>query len=353
MNLRQLERALATAGQPTRVVAFPDGTQLLLLACGGRLLGLFPKGTWENFFWTHNGLGSPESARALFSARWPNPGGERTWLAPVPELFVADMSRLWETYREPPALDPGAYACVGQGEKVRLVNHAHLRLFRAGTAPKVVIERSFLPAPDPLRHERGFKAKYQYAGCTVVASLRFRSDPALAGAPIGLWQLLQLPPGGEMLLPTYGQPRPRRLFGEIPPKDLQSDLSVLRYFMRSRTTAKIAVRAVQTTGRVGYVHACGGGRFALIIRNLFVNPSGEYVDPPFDDLGDLGYSFQACNVAEPALGFFSEIEHHVPAIGPGTGASSRTDISQVWAFRGSKVVVNTISRFLLGCTPSE
>ena len=86
------------------------------------------------------------------------------------------------------------------------------------------------------------------------------------------------------------------------------------------------------TGRVGYRYPARDGRWALVIRNFVVNPSGTYVDVPWDDPADLGYAFQACNV-NSSLGSFSELEYHVPAIGPATGVLGSEDTSQVWAFR--------------------
>ena len=50
MNL-QLIDTLGAIDKPTEVVANPDGSQLLLLPYGGRVLGLFPPGSEENFFW--------------------------------------------------------------------------------------------------------------------------------------------------------------------------------------------------------------------------------------------------------------------------------------------------------------
>ena len=52
------------------------------------------------------------------------------------------------------------------------------------------------------------------------------------------------------------------------------------------------------------------------------------------DVADLGYAVQACNI-HSALGEFSELEYHVPAIGPGTGRMRSEDVSQTWAFRGT------------------
>jgi len=85
----------------------------------------------------------------------------------------------------------------------------------------------------------------------------------------------------------------------------------------------------------------------MIIRNFFVNPSGEYVDVPWRETGNFGFAIQACNV-DSGLGSFSELEYHVPAIGGGTGLTAYEDVSQIWAFRGPAESVQAIARRLLG-----
>jgi hypothetical protein len=321
---------------------FPDGTQLLVLPQGGRVLGLYARDKPDNFFWTHPALKTAAGARRLLAdPRWPNPGGDRTWLAPSTELFIRDLRRIWETYREPSAVDPGRYRCIGRDGALWLVNRARLQLFRRGGTALVEIRKTFGPAPDPLRHERGFGTSVHYAGYSTTLSLRILSNPRRA--PIGLWPLLQLPPGGEMILPTFHRSPPLTLFGKVPQSDVHVTDHLIRYRMHGRTSAKLAVRAVATAGRMGYVRAITDGQAELVIRNFSVNPSGEYVDTPFDDLADLGYSVQACNVADATLGHFSEIEHHVPT----TRSADATEVSQVWAYRGTRASVQKVIRRLL------
>jgi hypothetical protein len=141
------------------------------------------------------------------------------------------------------------------------------------------------------------------------------------------------------------------IFGKVPRGDVRSETHCIRYRMRSATTAKIAVHAVHLTGRMGYVRKNSEGGMDLIVRNFFVDPSGEYVDTPFDDESARGDAVQACKVSEKDIGSFSEIEHHSPAIGADTGLTTWTDISQVWAFRGRPTIIARITEVLLGSKP--
>jgi hypothetical protein len=345
-RLRSLQNVLRQIRQPTRVLRFGDGSRLLILPRGGRVLGLFVSNEPENFFWTHPALGTAPAARQLLSdPRWPNPGGDRTWLAPTTELFIGDMKRIWATYREPATVDPGRYRCISRNGVLELVNRGRVRLFRSGGAALVEIRKSFGPAPDPLRREAARPAGIRYAGYSTRLSLRVLTNPRQVR--IGLWPLLQLPPGGEMILPTFHRTQPRTIFGDVPRADLVVDDHLVRYRMHSPTTAKIAVRAVATTGRMGYLRQTARGQAELVVRNFSVNPSGDYLDTPFDDLADRAYAVQACNVAEPTLGHFSEIEHHVPVAPRDSDATVSAEESQVWAYRGSLSAVRRVIRQLL------
>jgi hypothetical protein len=116
--------------------------------------------------------------------------------------------------------------------------------------------------------------------------------------------------------------------------------------MRQQGEHKISLRAIATCGRVGYVYP-SRSNWCLIIRNFAVNPSGEYVDVPWNDTRHCGFSTQACNV-NSGLGQFSELEYHIPAIGHGTGRTLCQDEAQVWAFRGPEDEVARACRLLVG-----
>ena len=104
------------------------------------------------------------------------------------------------------------------------------------------------------------------------------------------------------------------------------------------------------TGRIGYRYQTRDGSWSLVIRNVFVNPSGQYVDVPWDRPDAFGYAVQACNIDSP-LGQFSELEYHVPAVSPDAGRNFCADASQVWAFRGRREQIDTVVRALL--TPDQ
>jgi len=341
----RLVDVLKAAGKPTETVAMPDGTTVLLLPYGGRVLGLFAPGNEHNFYWTHPALGAPETAREFYASKeWHNSGGDRTWLAPEVDVFLPKFPDT-ATYWQPRELDPGAYEIASSEGTPRLVNTLRLRLARSGAQVDLLLAKSFGPAANPLRHEKNMDLQgLAYAGYTQYTQLELR-DPAADTPAVGLWNLVQMPHGGDLLIPTYSRTEPKLWFGTIGPDDLIVGDRLVRYRMRATGEHKLGVRAVATTGRVGYLHGAAGD-YTLIVRNFVVNPSGEYVDVPWKDPDDFGYSTQACNV-NSKLGAFSELEYHIPAIGGKSGRLRCDDAAQVWAFRGPEDQILKAARRLL------
>ena len=343
-----LINTLNSVGKATAIFQSPDGTEVLLLPYGGRVLGLFSPGSDENYYWTNPALQESESARALYESEgWHNSGGDRTFVSPEVDLFFPNFPEL-SAYAVPRVVDPGNYRVEKTGENVRLINRLTLTLARSKAAIELEMVKSVGPALNPLRYERNVKLdQVDYAGYTLCTSLEIQGK---SSACVGLWNLLQMPHGGELLIPTYFKTRPKIYFGTVEPADLILSDRLIRFHMRQTGEHKLGIRAVATTGRVGYVYR-SGGQWAVIIRNFAVNPSGEYIDVPWKDTGDVGYSTQACNV-NSGLGQFGELEYHVPAIGQGTGRTRCEDVAQVWAFRGAREDINTIVRSLLSSEPA-
>ena len=285
-----------------------------LLPSSGRVIGLYPEGSDENFLWTNTGA----------SGAWPNPGGDRTWLAPEIELFASDINRVLETYRVPAELDPGHWQLNG-GD--RLVNSTRLRLHRSGRDAAVRLEKEILPAANPLPD-----AKLQYAGYTQITRL-------VTDAPLGIWNLLQLPAPGTMLVATRGAVQPQTVFGEIDGNELVSEPALLRWRMADGGDAKISLLAADFTGRAAHLYQRGADCWDLVVRDVTVEPAGEYVDALWTPPYRRGWAFQACRVRSLAGGF-NELEYHAPV-------TAKTDQSRVWAFRGPRVAIEEAAARLL------
>ena len=342
----RLVEVLKRVGKSTEIYETPGGTRVLLLAYGARILGLFARGSDKNFYWTHPELEKVESARGLYeSDNWHNSGGDRTWLAPEVDIFFPDYPNT-RMHRPPRQLDAADYTVTRNGEGVRMEKRMSIRFARLKQEAQLRLAKSVAPAANPLRYERDLRdqsGSAEFAGYTQRTSLEFIGSES--EAKVGLWNLIQMRHGGEILVPTYFRSSPRILFGNVAPHDLIAGDHLIRFRIRGPGEHKISIRAAATTGRAGYLYA-SGGQWALVIRNFFVNPSGEYVDVPKDDTEELGYAVQAVNV-NSGLGSFCELEYHVPALEGNSAWSQCEDTSQVWAFRGSREIIQAVARRLL------
>ena len=348
-RLRDLQKVLRGAGRRPETLTFPDGTRLLVLSHGGRLLGVFAAGSEENFYWTNPALDSVASAKAFFAgAAWHNSGGDRTWLAPEVDVFLPKFPDL-TAYDQPRSLDPGNYRVVKKNGALFLENKLTLRLARSGRKVDLKMVKSFGPSPDPLRYERDMDLEgVSYAGYAQFTSLSFLGSRVPSGAQVGLWNLIQMPHGGELLLPTFSRTEPLHIFstvGRIPKSAVRVGENLIRYRMDQHGEHKLSFRAAAMAGRAAYIHG-ENDDWSLVVRNFGVNPSGEYLDVPWTDPDWRGFAVQACNVCS-GLGSFSELEYHIPGIGAGTGLSACEDHAQVWTYRGPRERILAIARRLV------
>jgi hypothetical protein len=348
--LQHLIATLKAVGKATELYQTDDGTRVLILPYGGRILGVFAPGSEENFLWTNSVLNSVESARAYYASDdWQNSGGDRTWLAPEVDFFFPKFPNIdIAGYWQPRGLDPGNYELTKTAQEIKLTNRLNINAFRSRKRVELEITKSVAAAPNPLRYDAQISiGAIEYAGHTLVTSLKILNADADGVPLVGLWSLTQMPHQGELFVPTYSKTEPRIYFGlvDTPADEIVLSDRLVRFKMRATGEHKIGIRAAMTTGRIGYIYPTGT-KHALIVRNFFVNPSGEYADVPWTELEDRGYSTQACSV-NSRWGMFSEMEYHVPAIGGTTGLRYVEDRSQLWAFRGSREDIVKIARALL------
>lgn len=345
----ELLDALNQSGKHCEEYVTPDGSTLLLLQHGGRVLGLFPKESDENFYWTHPALASPNSALNFYrSEKWHNSGGDRTWVAPEVDIFFPNFPRT-DPWAVPSQLDPGTYRMVQTEHGRGLTNRFNVTLSRLCGEVEVEIAKSWSPAPNPLRHDALLKedsAYIEFAGYEQQTSLRLLKQ-GVASAGIGLWNLLQLPHGGEALIPTYFRSKPKVYFGNITSEETSVSDHLVRFRMREPGSKKIGIEAIAATGRIAYICKVRS-RWSLVVRNFSVNPSGEYVDIPWEGGPDRHpvYVVQVCSVNNE-LGQFSELEYHAPAICLWNNRNHYEDISQVWAFRGSLERIRLLAKRLI------
>ena len=342
--MNPLHDNLSRAGKRLIPLALPNGARWLVLPENGRLLGLYPADDDANFLWTNPALASAESSKAYFArAGWCNPGGDRTWLAPEIELFIGDVKQAVETYAVQPALDPGHWMVESAtAAEVSLVNETRVRLHRQNRDVGVRLTKTYSVAPNPLRDVAGL----QVAGYTLVTTLEVEPQPETS-ARLGIWNLLQLPQPGSMLIPTCAPARPHVVFGAPAAGELTVEPSLVRWNMAPPgKNAKISLKPQALTGRAGHLRETRG-TYDLVVREFLVGAERDYVDALWEPPHEAGWAFQACCVRDGAE-CFNELEYHVPAATAVAGRQVSRDESRVWAFRGPKECVAMAARQLLG-----
>jgi hypothetical protein len=349
---QDLISALQGAGQQPLSLAGPRGETILMLPHGGRILGLYSPQSDENFLWTSATISSAKLAgRHFASEKWRNSGGDRTWLAPEIDFFYPHYPDTARQYFQPRELDPGQYAATVAQSRITVVNNLTIRSFRRGWTAQLRITKTVEVANDPLTSSarRASAEQVEFAGYRLHTSLELL-DASSDQVEVGLWNLLQLPGGGEMLVPTYRSTKPIVYFGDIPAGDLRSDDRCVRYRMSAPDEQKIGVDALAVAGRAGYFReaADGGVAATLVVRNFTVDPFGPYVDVPLHSPELGGHAFQACNIDVDYLGRFAELEYHAPAIGRQKEVRRTDDVSQVWAYRGRRQAIAEAAMELLG-----
>jgi hypothetical protein len=337
---------LAAAGHPLLELAAPGRGALLVLPYGGRVLGLFAEPGGENFFWVNPALAGVESARAcLEGAAWVHSGGDRIWISPEIETHIGDLADPWGTYVVPRQVDPGHYVAERRGDTVELRNRARVTFHRRQVDCDVELERSVQLLANPLRTEPALAVGIAYAGYAQTTTLRLM-DPVSA-PPVSLWSLAVVPPTGHMIVPTWGPADVVDFFEPTAPERLRATPHAVHFLIDGLEQHKIGIRPGPLTGRAGYLRAAGPDRQTLLVRQWLVNPSGDYIDTPWESRAEPGYAFESYN-GGAALGAFGELEYHTPAIGGGSGPTTLTDTSQLWAFSGPPAAIAAVARRLLG-----
>jgi len=312
--------ALAAAEHPLIELETQDGS-LLILPHGARVLGLFSSSD-ENFFWVNPALADVANAKAFFSSKdWKNSGGDRTWVAPETDLFIKNIDDPWNTYEVPSAIDPGNYTVRKDDGQVKMINQASIVLHSLRQECEIELEKTIRTVVNPLHCEKEaneFLCQLEYIGYEQVTTLRLISPPLPTpprkpkasvgsctpnpsqeensqeerGVRLGLWNLIQLPAGGHIIIPTVKKSSPHDYFEKTGPKHLRVTPRFIHFLLDANERHKIGVKAISTIGRMGYLRPIEAGIRTLVVRNFLVNPSGEYVDTPWDNRNDSGYAIQ-------------------------------------------------------------
>ncbi len=349
----QIVKALDANELVYELVTFDNDLRIILLEYGGRVLGPFVGDGGESLFWTPAFLGDPEALREVVTANGANIGGERFWIAPEIQYNVRDRTDLG-TYRLPAQIDPGSYQLDRPApDQWRLRQRMMLNTYNTACGLKTLdLDSRIEPLPDPLRHISAYASLIEgitYAGYGQTVTLSETQHDAILSQT---WNLIQLNPGGQVLIPAnpcaeatdYSR-------GEPFEAALTVGAGGFRFPITGQHIFKVGYKAAHVAGRVGYFNRLDGQQAYLLVRAFGNNPSALYGDEPVDRPGWRGDSVQVYNDGGQHGGF-GELECFGQAIGQATGLTTTTDTFQLWAYVGAPDRVAAIATHLLGMAPA-
>lgn len=278
-----------------------------VLPSRGRVLGIETGG--------HEALWSPPEP----TAAW-NLGGERLWIGPEADwhwqrLGTPDFAH----YKVPSALDPDIWA-VDESREGFFSGSADIAVQSAhrDASLKVRLTRSveLLPVEDLATPVNGIALRT----CTGMEIL-----DGTPGQPVDFWSLLQIRPGGSLLIPSVGCAVPRDYFSPTPASEFSVSPTHTEIQIRCTAIFKIGIAAAHSAGRIAYARPVPGGH--LVLSRFFpVYPDLLYCDSPLDALDTQGDALQFfCD--DGSFGGFGELEHRSPALRCGIGPQSFTEVA--------------------------
>ena len=313
--------------------------KICILPFSGRVMGLYPQEDL-NVFWINPALNATASASDLLtSGKWTNLGGDRTWISPEIELFIPDLASPRESYQVPACIDPANYQVLFHHRNmVELETTLMVNFFRSDCKTGLLLNKRIteLDIPDfPLPPEvssAGYELK-----CTLSALGIF--SPAVRPA---IWNLLQVPGGGNIVVPVRNQSIPASFFGRQQYRHGGDHICAAIPVLADGY--KFGIHAEHCSGLMLYLNLTAPQPF-MVVRRFNVGFADEYFDVPFSNSQQPG-SVQQVYVDDGTYGGFGEMEYHSTAIMPGICAKI-TDICTTWSFTGSATKLKDLSETLL------
>ena len=349
VTYRQVTQSLEENGLPFASLALQNDVSLLILQHGARILGPFLSPDSASIFWLNQALAQPGTLREFLNSGDWNIGGERIWIAPEIQYLVRDRSDFWGSVQVPVQMDPGQYLLdQAKPDQIQLSQDLSLEAYNLATGRKELrLEKLIKQVEDPLRQLAEYETLVDgvtFAGYEQIVSL---SESKRDDIVSEVWNLVQLNPGGQLLIPASPQPEFNDYFEPID-EDFQTIYpDHIRLKISGDRRYKVGYKAVHVFGRLAYYNQLDQDRAYLFVRNFFNNPTEPYAEEPADRPGQRGHSIHVYN-DDGELGGFGELECNGQTIGGNTGRSVTTDQFILWLYGGTPQEVKQLAPHLLG-----
>lgn len=351
VTFQQLTHSLDANNLAYGVMTLPEGVRLVITERGGRIFGPFLPDMDESLYWINAALAQPESLRQFIDSGGWNLGGERVWIAPEIQFIIQDRANFWETHHLPTGIEPGNYALERiSAELWHLQQRITLRAYNIADGETTLsLERLIQQIVDPLHvlcDYTNLMSGVVFAGYEQVVTL---TEDEPSGIMSEAWNLVQLNPGGQLIIPASPVLETSPYLGTVPEEATCVQDGQVRINITGQQQYKVGYKAAHVTGRMGYFNRLADGRTYLMVRNFFNNPSNVYAEEPPDAPGVHGHSIHVYHDGGQ-LGGFGEMECTGQTIGWPTEQSDATDTFQMWVYVGTPDRIAAIGAHLLGVT---
>ncbi len=334
---------------PYGVIPLQNDIKILVTQRGGRIFGPFVDDVSGGLLWTNKAWAQKDSfTDFLESGHW-NLGGDRMWIAPELQYSVTDRKDFFGSFRLQKQMDPGEYVLekTKENEWRLAMDIAMEAEVLAKGIKELSIERLIHPIEDPLRALGNYAELIdgvRYAGYEQIITMREKQTDDILSE---VWSLLQINPGGLLLIPATGCLEQNDYYQPIDDTlETRYDNHICLKITGNRTY-KLGFKAAHVFGRIGYYNELENGQAYVLLRNFFNNPSAIYAEELDYKPGCHGHSIHVYN-DNGELGGFGELECNGQTFGGNTGRSGAVEQLPLWFYVGEKNKVKRITYNLLG-----
>ncbi len=239
---------------PYAILPLQNGMKILISQRGGRIYGPFLDDSKGGLLWTSKVWADPQVYREfLASGNW-NQGGDRMWIAPEIQYSILDRKDFFGSFRLQPQMDPGLYKLDQTGSSEwRLAMEISLEAeVLAKGIKELAVERRIHPIDDPLRALRNYEELIDgvsYAGYEQIITMKEKKTDDIVSE---IWSLLQLNPGGVLLIPAVGCVEQNDYYQPID----DTLETIYSHYVSLKITGnrqyKLGFKAAHVFGRIGY-----------------------------------------------------------------------------------------------------
>lgn len=274
------------------------GRLLVVPRFGARILAAGIGG--DNLFWTHPDVMSGQ-------------GGQRSWVSPEGGAKGFIFRPDWRGNRDFSMMDPGNYRVVrgDPGKAVKLANRFQTTSNDGKERYDLTLTRDISLTDDPLKSEPDFTGvEYSFLGIDFVHSLQNHSSTTLDRI-LALWCLIQIPPGGTMIVPVKDVTSAAwraDYFEPIPDRYVHANGDSFSFFIDGGRRYKVGIRPEYARGVISYLYGLPGGDHGLVFMTFPVKPDLPYTDRPKTEQQTNGDAIQLYSHLEKGPLAFGELE---------------------------------------------